>query len=114
MERQDNKKSLATELRCSVWIRTRVAVADEEGGEKTTWKNRKQVFAAIYPIQARQQFQYKSIGVEATHLVKMRGLIDVAETEELEFNNRRFEILTIENIQERDFVKIITCKERRP
>jgi SPP1 family predicted phage head-tail adaptor len=112
-ERQ-GKKTLATEARHQVAIERNAATTDGEGGYSDgIWQTIDTVFAAIYPIQARQQFQYKSIGVDATHLIKIRGKIEVAETDRIKFGSRVFEILAVENIQERGFEKVITCKEAR-
>lgn len=109
-----NKKTLATEARHYVIIQRNTGTTDGEGGfEEGIWSNIQTISAAIYPIQAKQQFQYKSVGVDATHLVKIRGRISIAETDRLAFGSRIFEILTIENIQERSFEKMITCKEAR-
>jgi SPP1 family predicted phage head-tail adaptor len=114
MMEREGKKTLATELRYQVWVQSKVISPDGEGGQIETWKNVRQFFAAIDPIQARQQFAYKSISVEATHLIKVRGGSAILETDRIEWSGRTFEILTIENIQERSIVKVITCKERRP
>jgi head-tail adaptor len=70
--------------------------------------------AAISPIQARQQFENKSVGVDATHLIKIRGLESIDEkNDRFLFGTRVFEILAVEDIQERGVVKVITCKEVR-
>lgn len=113
MDRQ-GKKSLATRLRFYVWIQSKVIEPDGEGGQTEAWKNTKQVFASIDPIQARQQEAYKSISVEATHLIGVRGTTALLETDRIEWNGRIFDVLYVENIQERDIAKVATCKEYRP
>lgn len=116
MDRQ-GKKSDATEMRHYVVIQYKASTTDEEGGFTETWADGDTISAAIYPIKAIQQFQYKSINVDATHFIKIRGAIIVAEENRIKYQIgaliRYFEILTIEDIQERGVVKFITCKESR-
>jgi SPP1 family predicted phage head-tail adaptor len=112
MERE-GKKSLSTELRHYVTILTETSTADGEGGFTVAWAESDPVAAQVSPIQARQVFQYRSINVEATHLIKVRGETVVGETNKIKFGAREFEVLTCEDIQERGIVKVITCKEVR-
>jgi SPP1 family predicted phage head-tail adaptor len=116
MDRQ-GKKSNATEMRHYIVIQSNTSTTDEEGGFTENWSDGETVAAAIYPISAQQQFNFKSVNVDATHYIKIRGEITIAEADRIKFENegltRYFEILTIENIQERDIEKFITCKETR-
>jgi SPP1 family predicted phage head-tail adaptor len=115
MDRQ-GKKTLATEARHRIILQSRQSTTDGEGGYDGEWADVVTIWAAIAPLQARQQYMYKSINVDATHLIKVRGLSIASETAEfyrVKFGTRIFEILTVENIQERNFEKVLTCKERR-
>jgi len=112
--KREGWKTLATQCCNYVYIQTLTRTADGEGGFTQTWTTGDMIPAAISPIQARQQFENKSVGVDATHLIKIRGLISVDEkTDRFLFGTRIFEIVAIENIQERGIVKVITCKEVR-
>lgn len=113
-ERQ-GRKTLATECRHYVDIQRLTKTADGEGGFTETWGTIYTCAAAIYPIRAEQLFEYRSINVEATHIIKIRGKIDILnEVDRIYWGVKEkiYEILTIENIQEQDWVKVITCKER--
>lgn len=111
---RESKKTLATELRHFVYIQTLARTADGEGGFTQIWTTGDMIAAAIFPIQARQQFINKSVGVDATHLIKIRGQISLNEkTNRFLWGERTFEILTIEDMQERGIVKVVTCKEKR-
>lgn len=112
MDRQ-LKKTLASRSMHPIWIQERQQTDDGQGGVVDSWINVKQIWAEVSPMQARQVFQYKSVQVDATHLIRIRGLEDLDEKKRLSHNDRIFEILTIENLQERDFEKVITCLERR-
>jgi SPP1 family predicted phage head-tail adaptor len=116
MDRQ-GRKTDATEMRHYIVIQSKTSTTDEEGGFTETWADGDTVSAAIYPIRAQQQYEYRSINVDATHFIKIRGEIIVSEENRIKFKvgatTRYFEILTIENIQERGIMKFITCLERR-
>jgi SPP1 family predicted phage head-tail adaptor len=113
LERQ-GKKSEATEMRHYVYIQTAGGTTDGEGGEIENWTDAASgCFAAIFPVRAQQQFDFRSVNVDATHFIKIRGEITISELNRIRFGTRYFEILTIENIQERGIVNWITCKEMR-
>lgn len=113
MMNRKGKKSLSTELRHRVKIQTLTDTADGEGGFTQAWATASTVWAAIYPMRAQQVADYKSIDVDADFLIKVRGDVSVAETQQIVYDSRTFEVLTVENAQERDVVKYVACKERR-
>jgi SPP1 family predicted phage head-tail adaptor len=109
------KKGMATEARLYGFIQASTATDDGRGGEALTWAATHiapHAFA-VSPISARQIAEYASINVEATHIIKIRAEIAIAEKNRIVINNRVFEVLTVEDIQERGILKVITCKERR-
>jgi len=109
-----SKKSLATRRRHQVTVQEMVSVSDNIGGETISWRDlHTDIWAEIIPIQAKQQFQNKSVGVDATHLVNIDGLIVILEKYRIMFGSRVLEVLTVEKIQERAFEQVITCKEVR-
>lgn len=110
---REGKKSLATEARHYVTIQSETKVPDGEGGFKTTAKTEQKVFAAIYPIRAQKLSEYRPTYVNATHILKLSGLIEVPETATIGFGNRTFVVLSVENIQERGFEKVVICSEVR-
>jgi len=107
------KKSAATRMRHRIWVQVKQETSDGEGGYTTAWQNYREIWAEVLPITAKQRMEYLSMDVEATHLIRCRGLIDVPETYRIMFGTREFEVLTVENLQERDVENVITCKERR-
>lgn len=112
MNRQ-SQKSNSTKRCHRVQIQEKSETNDTENELAQSWRTINIVWASVEPIKAVQQMQYKSIGVDATHLVGMDARIEISELNRLVFNGRNFEILTIENLQERDFDLVITCKEVR-
>lgn len=107
------RKSFANEARHYVIIQENTSTTDGDGGFTDSWKDVSTVAAAIYPIFAKQVFQYRSINIQASHIIKMRGEITINEGNRIKFGIRIFQILFIENVQERGIEKLITCKELR-
>jgi SPP1 family predicted phage head-tail adaptor len=111
MDRQ-GKKTNASEFRHYILIQRKGELTtDGEGGFEDAWSDVESTWAAVYPVRAQQLFEYRSINVEATHIIKVRGETDIVEADRVSFDSRYFEILTVENIQERCIEKVATCKE---
>jgi SPP1 family predicted phage head-tail adaptor len=111
LERQ-GKKTNASEMRHYIDIQAQTSTTDEEGGFTESWSDAyTNICAAIYPIKAQQLFEYKSIKVDATHIIKIRGAETIENGNRIVFGTRYFEVLTVENIQERGIEKVVTCKE---
>jgi SPP1 family predicted phage head-tail adaptor len=113
--RRISKKSLSTQTRAYAYIQQLTNVDDDRGGFTKSWVNTtvEPHAMAIMPLSAKQIFEYRSLNVEATHFIKIRGEVEVNELNQILYGSREFEILTVEDIQERGIVKWITSKERR-
>jgi SPP1 family predicted phage head-tail adaptor len=74
------KKTLASEFKHRVTIQELTITPDGEGGFSESWNDTSVVYAAVYPMSAKQLMEYKTIGVEATHIIKIRGDVDIKTT----------------------------------
>lgn len=113
---RQGRKTLASEARNLITIQRLERVEDGEGGHTEIWVNRlPSVWASISPIRADQRAEYKTQNVHATHLVRVRGCVDVVDTGEnrILWGDRVFHIRTAEDLQERGVVKVLTCEEIR-
>ena len=107
-----SKKCGSTKRRHRLSLQDYTKISDGEGGYVNSWFTEGQLWAAVFPIKASQVFDYRSISTEVTHIIEIDGLEDrVNDKKRFLFNDRIFEILTIEDVQERKIKKIITCKE---
>ncbi len=113
--RRRPRRSLSTISRSYGYIQENNATEETPGRFKDNWTNTsvKPHSMALIPVSAQQVVEYKSVNVEASHLIKLRGEIEVSEQNRIFIDNRTFEILEIEDIQERGIVNWIECKERR-
>lgn len=109
-------KDLSSICRHSIAIEERVDTSDGEGGFTTSWSivpGYGAVPAAVWPIFAFQKIQYRNADSDATHYFIMRGEIAISHAvNRIVFDSRVFEILSIEDIQERSIRKQVTTKER--
>lgn len=101
------------ELRHRITISDVSHVTDGEGGFTMSLATSSTVWARVKPMRAKQKHEYRSINVEATHLVKVRGGVDVQEEQIITFGTREFEVLTVENEMEENVTKWVMCKEIR-
>lgn len=115
ISKYDNRKTLTTQLRHYGYIQAVSTADDGRGGEVETWVNThpNPHNFAVLPMSTKQVMDFASINVEATHMIKFRGLIDISELNRIVIESRIFEVLTVENYQERDILKVAICKERR-
>lgn len=104
--------ALSSELRHQVELQIPSNSADGEGGFFDGWVTKTTTWASVSPISAKQRDYYISLSTEITHTIKIRGDVDCLDTYQVKYGDRCFEILTVENIQERDVLKILVCKER--
>ena len=111
LKRIRKNKCLASDTRHRITFQNCAPSSDGEGGFIDGWIDVLTVWGSVNPVKASQEMEYKSISTETTYLIKVRGNVDCNDTQQIKFNNRYFEILTIENIQERQIEKQIFCKE---
>ena len=111
-DRVRKNNALSSDLRHQVLLQLPATSSDGEGGFFDGWVTKTTTWASISPITAKQRDSYKSLSAEITHMIKIRGEVDCDTTYQVKFDDRVFEILTVENIQERDMLKILMCKER--
>ncbi len=111
--RRDAKLSTG-DLRHKIYIQGKQPVPDGEGGFIEGWVDLRPAWAKVEAIQARQQYQFQSVSVEATHRITIHGEIEISEKNRIRYKKDRFfEIKTIEDIEERGIKKVITCREMR-
>lgn len=104
----------AGDLRHRISIQSRgTPTPDGEGGFTDVWESVDTVWSKVRPMRAKQVNEYRSINVHATHLIEVRGEVDVQESYRLVFGSRTFEVLTVEDEKEEGVKKWVVCKERR-
>lgn len=99
--------------RISVQIPTETA--DGMGGFTTVWSNLVTVWAAIWPVSAKEQIQSMSNTMEVTHRIRIRFRSDVLHNYRIVFESifatRYFNIISIVNPNEQNRWLDIMAKE---
>lgn len=115
------KKTLASRCRHYVDFQNKTETSDGEGGFTEVWANianGTQIPTEITPIQAERRAEMRSWNIIATHYLRVRSNIPVAEVGRAVFvtpaGTRYFYIKTLEDIQTRDIEQFMIAEERRP
>lgn len=111
--KRQGKKTSCTEYRKQIMFRSNEITRNDDGSISTTPVLRGPYWSAIYPLSAKRIFEYKSMHIDATHIIKVNGKVEFDEDEDIIYGERVFEILTIEDIQERGIEKLVVCLEKR-
>lgn len=120
LTRHEKNKSLASRTRHYVTYQSKTEVTDNEGGFTEAWVNISgavNIPTEILPISAERRAEMRSYSVVATHYLRVRSNIPVAEIGRAVFvtpaGTRYFYIHTIEDVQTRDIEQFMVAEERR-
>ena len=114
--KRTSNKSLSS--MCDKYIAIQKKTTVNQSGDITeTWNTIvgfENVPCGIMPLTASQKAEFRSHNVIATHYFILRGEIRIIEdTYRFLYDSREFEILTSENIREKDEINLCITKERR-
>lgn len=89
-------------------------VPDGEGGWTTVDTSGAEVFASIEPATQRdlERLVANSVGSDASHVVTMRYIPGVTTKTRLLFNARTFDVVGVQNPEERNVELRLACVER--
>ena len=76
-----------------------------------TWSDYCTVWAAVWPIRAREYVNMAQTQSEVTHSVRVRHRSDLTTKMRIKFGDRYLNILQITNPDERNIMLEIVCKE---
>jgi len=109
-----DKKGRSTERRHRITV-LRVERGRAAGGytEKST-APAGPYWASVESLTETQRVKYQSVSVDATHRITVDGAIEVDEGDMIEFDGRRFEVMTVRREEERRRDKVIFTQEIRP
>lgn len=98
-------------LNKKVTVQYPVVAPDGMGGFTETWTNLDTIWAALWPISAKEQIQSMSNTMETTHRVRARYRSDIKHNYRIKFGNRCFNIISIINPNEQNRWLDIMAKE---
>ena len=101
----------AGDLRHRITIQQRTLTPDGLGGHTETWSELATVWAAVWPVSAKERIAGSQVQAETTHRVRIRYLEGVLPQMRILFGSRLFEIDSIINTDERMFQIDLLCTE---
>ena len=113
-------KSHASNAKQYGYIQTSSYVSDGEGGNVVTWANSSPIIAmVITPINAIRKSELRTFNVDATHYIRIRGLIEFSELNRIFYHDpirnkdRVFRVTSGEDIQMQGVETFIVAIEER-
>ena len=100
----------AGRLRHFVTLQQRSEVRDAVGGTAPSWSSFADVWAEVKPVSAREILAGKVLA-EVSHQVTIRFLVGVKPSFRLIHDGRVLEVQTVINVDERDQLLQLLCRE---
>ena len=117
LDRQNKKKSQASRYRHYATFQAKAETGDGEGGFTEVWANitgAVDIPVEILPITAERRAEMRSWNIIATHYVRSRSNIPIAEVGRVVYGSRYFYIHHLEDMQTRGIEQFMVAEERRP
>ena len=86
-------------------------VSDSMGGFTETWNDVDQVWAAIWPVSAKEQIQSGQMTMAVTMRIRIRYRSVFRPNWRIKYGNRYFSIVSIVNPNEKNEYLDLLCKE---
>jgi SPP1 family predicted phage head-tail adaptor len=99
------------DLNQRITIQSQTRTADGMGGWTETWATLATVWAAVWPVSAREILKAGQTSMEITHRIKIRYRAGVDPSYRILFGTRYFSIMSIINVGERGEWLELLCKE---
>jgi len=99
------------DLNKRITIQYPTRVSDGMGNFTETWNDSDTIFAAIWPVSAKEQIQSMQNVMEITHRIRIRYRSVLRPDWRLKFGTRYFAILSVINQNERNEWLDLLCKE---
>jgi len=85
------------DLKHSVTLQYSTRVADGMGGFPTTWNDAATVYAAIWPVSAKETVQAMGVAMTITHRIRMRYRANIRSSWRIKYGNKYYNIVSIIN-----------------
>jgi len=85
---------------------------DEYGEQSKVWATEESIFASIQPLRGQELLEYQQINAELTHSIIIRHTSNATPAKRIKFGTRIFDISVVRNIDERNVMQELLCKEK--
>lgn len=100
----------AGRLRHYVTVEALTITDQPDGTYAKSWSSEGR-HASIEPLSGRELFEAQQMKGEATHKVTMRHYAGLTPEHRIKFNGRTFNVVGVQNIEERGTMTVAYCKE---
>ncbi len=98
-------------LRHYIQIQSSANAQDDYGEENKVWAIEESVFASVQPLRGQELLEFQQINAELTHRIIIRHTINATVAKRIKFGVRIFDINVVRNIDERNTMQELLCKE---
>ena len=99
------------DLNKRVTLQSAALVSDGMGGGDATWGDVGYVWAAIWPVSAKEQVEGGQTSLEVTHRVRMRYRLNLSAKWRIKYDDRYFAIVSVVNPNESGKMLDLLVKE---
>ena len=85
------------DLKHRITIQAPTRVPDGMGNTDNTWTDRATIYAAIWPVSAKEQIASMGLVLTMTHRIRIRYRSDIKSDWRLKYKNSLFNIVSIVN-----------------
>lgn len=104
----------AGKLRHVVELRTITQTPDGSGGRPGAYSTLATVWASIERVTETEELNAGMLQNVITHRIRFRYYPGLTVSDQIRFGSREFEIVSLDNFEERNFVMEAQCFERSP
>lgn len=101
----------AAQFRHKVALQSRTTTVSALGEASHTWSTYAQAWASVEPLTGREYYENRATQGEVTHKVTMRYRAGIGPEQRIVFRSRNLEIVSVRNIEERDRLLVLDCRE---
>lgn len=99
-------------LRHYVQLQSSADAQDDYGQQSKVWTTEESIFASIQPLRGQELLEFQQINAELTHKIFIRHTSNATPAKRIKFGTRIFDINVVRNIDERNIMQELLCKEK--
>ena len=101
----------SAQFRHKVSLQSRTTTINSRGEPSHTWSTYGTAWASVEPLTGREHYENRAVQGEVTHKVTMRYRAGVVPENRIVFRSRHLEVISVRNIEERNRLLILDCRE---
>jgi SPP1 family predicted phage head-tail adaptor len=99
-------------LRHYVQLESSANAQDDYGEQSKVWSTEESFYASVQPLRGQELLEFQQINAELSHRIIIRHTSNVTPAKRIKFGTRIFDINVVRNIDERNIMQELLCKEK--